>query len=162
MTGLDLATDTILEVAVVLTDIHFNILEEYSKVVFQPPEALQKMSDWCKKTHGESGLTAAVATGAPLSIVEDEVVALIERHYSKKERIVLVGNSVGNDKMFIERFMPKFSKRLHYRIIDVSSFKELFMNKFGIKFTKPNGHRARADITDSIEELKFYLQYVHL
>ena len=162
MTGLDDQIDSILEVAVVITDIQFNILEEYSKVVFQPPEVLEKMNSWCKKTHGESGLVSAVPQGAPLLVVEEEVLKIIERHFTKEDRIVLVGNSVGNDRRFIDRLMPKFSKKLHYRIIDISSFKELFSNKYGIKLSKKNGHRARSDITDSIEELKYYLQHVDL
>src|SRR6476646_165406 len=120
MTGLDENVDTILEVAIVITDLDFNIVEQYHRVVFQPNEVLEKMNDWCKKTHGESGLTAAVPKGTPLDQVEKEVLALIDRHYSTKDRVVLCGNSVGNDKRFVDRYMPEVAKRLHYRLIDVS------------------------------------------
>ena len=75
--------------------------------------------------------------------------------------MVLVGNSVGNDRRFIDRFMPEVAKRLHYRLIDVSSFKEVFRNKYGLSFQKKNAHRAVGDILESIHELKFYLSFVN-
>jgi oligoribonuclease len=98
MTGLDDSVDSILEVAVVITDVNFTPLEEYHSVVYQTQEVLEKMNDWCKKTHGESGLTAAVPQGKQLSLVESELLDLIRRHYDLKDRIVIAGNSVGNDK----------------------------------------------------------------
>src|SRR5580658_5502105 len=87
MTGLDENTDSILEAAVVITDLDFKPLEEYHRVVFQPPEVIEKMNDWCKKTHGESGLTAQVPGGTPLAVVEKELLALIARHYPSNERV---------------------------------------------------------------------------
>lgn len=161
MTGLNDLTDTILEVAIVITDTDFKTLEEYHTVVFQPAEQLAKMDAWCTKTHGDSGLTAAVPNGKPLDMVDQEVEALINRHYSAKDRIVLAGNSVGNDKRFIDRYMPRFAKRLHYRLIDVSSYKEIYREKYGISFPKKNAHRAVDDIYESIRELSFYLSYVN-
>ncbi len=162
MTGLDEKTDTILEVAIVITDLNFKPLEEFHRIVFQPPAVLEKMNDWCKKTHGESGLTAAVPNGAPLSQVETEVLQLIDRHYQAKDRIVLAGNSVGNDRRFIDQYMPLFSQRLHYRLIDVSSFKEVFREKFDVNFQKRNSHRAVEDIHESIRELSHYLSFVQI
>lgn len=161
MTGLDENVDSILEVAIVVTDVNFNPLEEYQRVVFQPPEIIEKMNSWCKKTHGESGLTAAVPKGTPLSQVEEEVVALARRHFSQ-DKIVLAGNSVGNDKRFIDRYMPQFAKLLHYRLIDVSSFKEIFREKYNVSFQKKNAHRAVDDIHESIRELSFYLSHFNL
>jgi oligoribonuclease len=162
MTGLDESVDTILEVAVVVTDYDFGKLQEYHSVVFQPPEVLEKMNDWCKRTHGESGLTAAVPHGKPLQQVEKELLEIINKFYAPQERVVLVGNSVGNDKRFIDKFMPEVAKRLHYRLIDVSSYKEIYQNKYGLKFEKKNSHRAVDDIYESIGELKYYLSFVQI
>lgn len=161
MTGLDDAKDVILEVAALVTDHDFVSLDSLDRVVYQPPEALALMDDWCKKTHGASGLTEKVKTGAPLADVEKELIALADKYYKKDDRIVLCGNSVGNDRRFIDRYMPDFAKRLHYRLIDVSSFKEIFRTKYGVKFEKKNAHRALDDILESINELKCYLSYVH-
>ncbi len=162
MTGLDDAVDSILEVAVVITDLNFNTLEEYHSVVFQPQDVLDKMNDWCKKTHGQSGLTAAVPHGKPLAQVETELLELARRHFDMKDRIVLAGNSVGNDKRFIDRQMPQFAKVLHYRLVDVSSFKEVFREKYHLGFEKKNAHRAVDDIYESIRELSFYLSHVQV
>lgn len=162
MTGLNDATDSILEVAIVVTDLDFKTLEEFHRIVYQPPEALAKMDSWCKKTHGESGLSAAVAHGIPLSTVETEILQLIQRHYGTEEKVVLAGNSVGNDKRFIGRYMLGVSQRLHYRLVDVSSFKEIFREKYKLNFQKKNTHRALDDIYESIRELSTYLSYVKL
>jgi len=159
MTGLDDTVDSILEVAVIVTDSQLNPLETLHRVVFQPPAVLEKMNDWCKKTHGESGLTAAVPLGTPLQQVEEELLQLINRHYSPQDRVVLVGNSVSNDKRFIDRYMPNVANRLHYRVIDVSSFKEVFRERYDIHFQKKNTHRATDDIEESIRELGFYLSF---
>jgi oligoribonuclease len=162
MTGLDEKTDSILEVAAVITDVELKPLEEYHRVVYQTPEVLAGMNDWCKKTHGESGLTAAVPSGTPLDQVEKELLALLDRHYSAQDRIVLAGNSVGNDRRFIDQYLPLLAKRLHYRLIDVSSFKEIYRERYGIAFPKGNAHRAVDDIHESIRELAFYLSYVQI
>jgi oligoribonuclease len=160
MTGLDDLTDKILEVAVVITDVELKPVETFHRIVFQPPEVLESMNDWCKKTHGESGLTAMIPKGTPLATVEKELGELIARHFPPNERVVLCGNSVGNDKRFIDRYMPEVAKRLHYRLIDVSSFKEVFREKYSVNFQKANAHRAIDDIHESIRELGYYLSYV--
>lgn len=160
MTGLDDAVDSIIEVAVVITDSQLTPLETLHRVVFQPQEVLERMNDWCKKTHGESGLTAAIPGGTPLSQVEDELLQLIQRHYAPQDRVVLVGNSVGNDKRFIDRYMPSVAKRLHYRVIDVSSFKEVFRERYDLQYPKKNAHRAIDDIHESIQELNYYLSFI--
>ena len=162
MTGLDEKVDSILEAAVIISDVDFNVLEEYATVVFQPDAVLEQMNDWCKKAHKKSGLTCEVPKGKPLKKVEEELLALLEKHYKKGARVVLIGNSVGNDRRFIDKYMPKLAARLHYRILDVSSFKELFREKYGIEYKKKNGHRALGDIKESMEELKYYLQYVQI
>ena len=162
MTGLDEVSDKILEVAVIITDINLKHLEQYHRVVFQPQEVVDAMNDWCKKTHGDSGLTAAIPTGTPLETVEKELLELIGRHYGGKDRVVLAGNSVGNDKRFIDRYMPDFAKRLHYRLIDISSFKEIYREKYNLSFAKQNSHRAVDDIVESIKELEYYLSFIKI
>jgi oligoribonuclease len=164
MSGLNEKTDSILEVAIVVTDLDFHPVEEYHQIVFQPPEVLEQMNDWCKKTHGASGLTQEVPHGKKIDQVETEIIQLIDRHFQfsdpQDNRVVLVGNSIGNDRRFIDRYLPEFSKRLHYRMIDVSSFKEVFRSKYGLSFQKQNAHRATGDVYESIRELKFYLSHV--
>lgn len=162
MTGLDDTRDSILEVAVVLTDVNFQTLKEYQSVVYQTQTVLENMNDWCKKHHGESGLTAEVPSGKPLASIEKELISMIDEHYPKNEKIVLVGNSIHNDRRFIDRWMPEFAKRLHYRMIDVSSFKEVYRSRYGMKFEKKNTHRATADIQESIRELSHYLSFVNV
>ena len=159
MTGLDDVKDSILEVAAIVTDIELKPLAELHRVVFQPADVLENMNDWCKKTHGESGLTAAIPTGTPLATVEKELLTFLDQHYAPTDRIVLSGNSIGNDRRFIDRYLPEVAKRLHYRMIDVSSFKEIFRERYGLHFPKGNAHRAVDDIHESIRELAFYLSY---
>jgi oligoribonuclease len=161
MTGLDERKDKILEVAVVVTDLDLNPVEEYHSVVFQPQEILATMDPWCVTTHGESGLSDEVRQGTPLSEVEGRLVALAKKHFPG-EKVVLCGNSVGQDKKFIEAYMPKLNALLHYRVIDVSSFKEIFRAKYGITVEKKDRHRAKDDIHESIAELKHYLQFVRV
>lgn len=160
MTGLDEKTDSILEVAAMVTDPQLKTLEEYHRVVFQPPEVLAGMNDWCKKTHGESGLTTAVPQGTPLGEVERELLGLLSRHFSPNDRVLLAGNSIGNDRRFIDRYLPALALRLHYRMIDVSSFKEVYRERWGLTFQKANAHRAIDDIRESIKELEFFLSFV--
>ncbi len=160
MTGLDEKADKILEIAAVITDLDLQPLEEFHEIIFQPPEVLNEMNDWCKKTHGESGLTVAVATGTPLKDAEKKLLQWIGKHFPSEERIVLCGNSIGNDRRFIDEYLLDFASRLHYRLIDVSSFKEVFREKYGLKFEKKNAHRAVDDVLESIRELGFYLSFV--
>lgn len=162
MTGLDDRTDKILEVAAIVTDIELKPLAELHRIVFQPPEVIAAMNEWCVKTHGASGLTAAIPGGTPLATVEKELIALIDAHFHHQDRVVLTGNSIGNDRRFIDRYMPEFAKRLHYRMIDVSSFKEIFRERYGVDHKKENKHRAIDDVRESIKELEHYLTYVRI
>ncbi len=160
MTGLDEKADCILEIAAVITDLDLNPLETYNEVIFQPPEVLTQMNAWCKENHAKSGLTALVPNGVPLDQAEKSLLELDRLFFDPKEKIVLTGNSIGNDRRFIEKYCPEFTKRLHYRMIDVSSFKEIFREKYGLAFKKANAHRAKEDVFESIRELGFYLSYV--
>lgn len=162
MTGLNENNDHILEVAAIITDLDFNPLETYESVVFQTEDVVNGMNDWCKKHHGESGLTAKIPFGKPLLEVENDLIQLIKRHFPNPARVVIAGNSIGNDRRFIDKYWPEFSKHLHYRMIDVSSYKEIFRDKFGVEFKKKNAHRAIGDIEESINELKHYLSFVKI
>lgn len=162
MTGLNLQTDVILELAAVVTDLDLNTVEQIHYIVRQPQSVLDKMDDWCTKTHGASGLTALVPNGTPLEEVENHLLHLIQRHFKKDERVVLTGNSVGNDRDFILKHMPKVASRLHYRLIDISSWKEIFRDRYGIEVKKANHHRAIDDIFESIKELQTYMGYINL
>ncbi len=160
MTGLNEKKDQILEVAVVITNIDFTPIDNYRQVVYQPQSVLDGMNDWCKVNHGKSGLTAEVPNGKPSDEVEKDLISLVKKHYSSQDRVVLVGNSISNDRRFIDEYWKEFAKLLHYRMIDVSSFKEIFRDKYSVQYEKKNAHRAEGDILESIAELKHYLSFV--
>lgn len=162
MTGLDVNSEVVIECAVVITDMDFKVIETYETVIAQPQEYLDRMDDWNKKHHGESGLIARVPYGKSPQLVEDELVAITTRHWpvvgKKDDRPVLAGNSVAQDRIFINKYFPRFADKLHYRLLDVTSWKIIFNQKYDIRYDKKNSHRALDDIHESIEELKFYLQ----
>lgn len=162
MTGLDEKTDQILEFAGVVTNYELEIIDQKHFIIYQPQIVLDQMNDWCKEHHGKSGLTQLVPKGTPLGEVEKQLCAWIDQHFGKKqgkEGAVLAGNSIHNDRRFIDAYLPEVSRRLHYRMVDVSSFKEIFRERFGIKVEKNTPHRAIDDIQASIDELKKYLSY---
>lgn len=160
MTGLDEKTDSILEIAIIITDLEFNTIDTLHRIVFQPAEVLDRMDTWCKNTHGKSGLTEAVKHGEMLENVEKEVCAMVTKYFGK-ERAVLCGNSIHQDRKFIDQYMKDFAKLLHYRIVDVSSFKEIFKRKYNQEYKKTkDGHRALDDVQESINELKYFLTKV--
>ena len=161
MTGLDERTEVILEVAAVVTDFGLRAVDQYQAVVKQPQAILDSMNDWCKKTHGASGLTHLVETqGKDLALVEEDLMAIIERNFARNARVVLAGNSIWNDRRFVEKYLPQFAKRLHYRMVDVSSFKEVYRERYGLKVEKKSAHRAIDDINESIHELQTYLSWI--
>ncbi|OGP12404.1 MAG: hypothetical protein A3F89_06080 [Deltaproteobacteria bacterium RIFCSPLOWO2_12_FULL_50_11] len=161
MTGLDENIHAILEVAIVITDTNFNVIEEYSRVIHQSQEVMDRMDPWCQEHHGATGLTKEVKSGQHLVQVEKDILMLVDKHFTPSDRVVICGNSVGNDKRFIDKYMPALAGRLHYRVIDVSSFKEIFRQKYNFRLEKSGTHRALQDIYESIRELKTYLSYVH-
>lgn len=160
MSGLEVDSCRILEVAALVTDENFQEIGQFARIVKQPKFVLDAMDEWCTKTHGESGLTAAVLTGTPEAEVERDLLAFIDQHFTKDERPVLSGNSISQDRLFIDRYWKKVSRRLHYRMLDVTSYKIIFQGKLGLEFKKQGSHRAIDDIRESIGELKFYLSHV--
>ena len=160
MSGLDVANCRILEVAAIVTDLQFKELETYHAIVRQDQAVLDAMDQWCTRQHGASGLTAAVPGGTEESVVEDALIQLVDRHWKKSDMAVLCGNSIGTDRDFIRAWMPRLALRLHYRLLDVSSYKVIFKSCYGIGYPKAGSHRAIDDIRESIGELQHYLSYL--
>ncbi|XP_054873427.1 small fragment nuclease [Amphiprion ocellaris] len=161
MTGLDIEKDHIIEMACIITDSDLNILAEGPNLIInQPDELLEGMSEWCKEHHGKSGLTQAVRDSKiTLEQAEYEFLSFIRQH-TPPGQCPLAGNSVHADKRFLDKYMPQFMYHLHYRIIDVSTIKELsrrwFPEEFKMVPHKKATHRALDDIQESIIELQYY------
>lgn len=161
MTGLDVDKEVIIEVAALVTNSKLEPLDSYHSVIKQPQSFIDSMDDWNKKTHGDSGLTALIPSGVSPEEAETNLINLINKHFEAKERIILAGNSIGQDRLFINKYFKKFAERLHYRMLDVTSFKIVFNSMFQISYAKKQTrHRAVDDIHESINELKRYLEFV--
>lgn len=161
MTGLDENVDALIEIAAVVTDFDLNVVEEGVSAVIKPPaEALEQMGDFVTKMHHESGLSAELDSGGTLDEAESVVLAYLKKHCSQGGRPPLAGNSVATDRIFIHRDMPALDEFLHYRIVDVSSIKELVRRWYPrVYYAAPGkhgNHRALADIQESIEELRYF------
>jgi len=161
MTGLNLTADALIEVAALVTDSQLSVLGEGVDVVIRPPEGtLEQMVDVVRTMHTTSGLLDELAEGITLKEAEDAVLAYVRKWVPEPRKAPLAGNSVGTDRGFLARDMPALEDHLHYRIIDVSSIKELarrwYPRIYFASPTKSGGHRALADIRESIEELKYY------
>lgn len=157
MTGLDPENDRIIEVAVEVTDFEFKTLASYEALISQSKKALKKMNEWSKKQHAASGLTERVKSeGRDEKEVARELVGFIKAEFGK-EPAILAGNSIHNDRMFIKKWWPEVDEVLHYRMLDVSSFKILMQAKYGVEFAKKDVHRAFDDIQASIAELQHYI-----
>ena len=161
MTGLDPVKDRILEVATIATDFELNRIADYQAVVKVSPRLIKSrmVGDfWEKNTESRDGLIEQNKSGKPIKTVERELIEFIKKHFGKT--IYLAGNSIHQDRKFIEREMPELNKMLHYRMLDVSAWKIYFENAKHQKFVKPENHRALDDINGSIEELKWYLTFL--
>jgi oligoribonuclease len=166
MTGLEPAKERIIEVATILTDGHLVELGVGPDlVIHQADDVLAAMDDWNTKHHGASGLVERVKSSTITDgDAEAQTLAFINQHVATKDRPVLAGNSIHQDRRFIRRYMPALDARLHYRMIDVSTIKELARRWFpqicAKVPVKKDTHRALDDIRESIEELKFYRNHV--
>ena len=161
MTGLDPVKDRILEVAAIATDINLNEIARFEAIV-KVPESLMKErmvgEFWDKNHESRDNLIAQNSNGKPVIAVEQELLKFLNQYFGKE--IYLAGNSIHQDRKFIEREMPELNKRLHYRMLDVSAWKIYFENALDKKFIKPEAHRAMSDIEGSIGELKWYLTFL--
>ena len=161
MTGLDVTRDALIEVAVVITDADLNIVDPGIDVLITPPaEALEGMNDFVRQMHTSSGLLDELPSGTTMEDAQQQVLDYIRRFIPTPKKALLAGNSVGTDKMFLEANMPLVIDHLHYRLVDVSSIKELAKRWYRKAFeeapVKHGGHRALADILESIQELEYY------
>ena len=165
MTGLDLAVDELVEIAVVVTDFELRPLDPGFHIVIKPDaSALENMSEFVTNMHRHSGLLDEIPNGVSVADAEFQVLEYIQRFVPQEGKAPLAGNTIGTDRAFLARDMPRVDAHLHYRSVDVSSIKELVRRWFPrVYFNSPaknGGHRALADILESIRELAYYRQAV--
>ncbi|MCD9141611.1 oligoribonuclease [Streptomyces albireticuli] len=165
MTGLSLSDDALIEVAALVTDSELNILGDGVDIVVRPPaEALVTMPEVVRQMHTASGLLAELDKGTTLEDAEAQVLAYVREHVPEPGKAPLCGNSVGTDRGFLTRDMPALESHLHYRIVDVSSVKELARRWYPRAYfnspKKSGNHRALADIRESIAELRYYREAI--
>jgi oligoribonuclease len=165
MTGLNLEVDELVEIAVVVTDFELNLLDPGIDIVIKPDaSALEQMGDFVRNMHTTSGLIEEIPNGVSLAEAEYEVMEYILKFVPGEQKAPLAGNTIGTDRMFLAKFMPRLDAHLHYRNVDVSSIKELSRRWYPrVYFNAPEkngGHRALADILESIRELEYYRKSV--
>lgn len=165
MTGLSLSDDALIEVAALVTDSELNVLGEGVDIVVRPPaEALAQMPEVVREMHTASGLLDELDGGTTLADAEQRVLAYLREHVAEPGRAPLCGNSVSTDRGFLHRDMPTLESSLHYRIVDVSSVKELARRWYPRAYfnspEKSGNHRALADIRESIAEMRYYREAV--
>ncbi|HKD89968.1 MAG TPA: oligoribonuclease [Streptosporangiaceae bacterium] len=165
MTGLDLTSDALVEIACIVTDGELNPLDDGIDVLIKPPaEALDGMQAVVRDMHTTSGLLAELPAGLTLGEAQDLVLGYIKQHVSESRKVPLCGNSIATDRSFLARDMPELDTFLHYRMVDVSSIKELarrwYPRAYFASPEKHGGHRALADIRESIRELQYYREAV--
>jgi oligoribonuclease len=165
MTGLSLAADALIEVAALVTDFELNQLGDGVDVVIRPPDAaLEQMDDFVRTMHTTSGLLEELPGGTTMEAAQEQVLAYVREWVPEPRKAPLGGNTVGTDRNFLARDMAELEAHLHYRIIDVSSIKELSRRWYPRAYfgapKKSGGHRALADIRESIAELRYYREAV--
>jgi oligoribonuclease len=165
MTGLDLEVDELVEIAVVITDYDLNPVDAGLDIVIRPDaSALESMGDFVRAMHTDSGLIEEIPNGVSVAEAEYEVLEYVLKHVPDEQKAPLAGNSIGTDRAFIAKFMPRLDAHLHYRNVDVSSIKELAKRWYPRAYfnapAKDGGHRALADILESIRELRYYRRAV--
>jgi oligoribonuclease len=161
MTGLDIERDALIEIACLVTDRELNLLDEGIDLIIKPPaEALESMPEVVREMHTTSGLLTELPNGIALAEAQELVLGYVKGHVTEARRVPLCGNSIATDRWFIARDMPELDTYLHYRMVDVSSIKELARRWFPRAYfsspKKHGGHRALADIRESVQELRYY------
>ena len=167
MTGLDLGSDALVEIACVITDANLAELDEGVTVVIRPPDsAIDAMPDLVRDMHTASGLITEIPGGTTLAEAEQVVLDYVKKHVPDTRKAPLAGSSVYVDRGFLARDMPELDAHLHYRLIDVSSIKELVRRWYPrVYFNSPpktGNHRALADTRESIAELRYYREAVFI
>ena len=167
MTGLDLSVDELVEIAVVVTDFELNLIDPGFQIVIRPSDAaLANMNDFVTNMHRVSGLIDEIPSGVSLAEAEEQTLAYIKRFVPQERKAPLAGNTIGTDRMFLAKYMQDIDQYLHYRNVDVSSVKELARRWYPRVFfqapEKNGGHRALADILESIRELRYYRSAVFI
>ncbi len=166
MTGLDPATEVIVEIATLITDDELNVVAEGPDlVIFQPEAMLLAMDPFVVQMHTSSGLLTAIRQSTiTLDQAGAQTLEFIKKHVAEARTIPLCGNSIGTDRRFLARYLPEIENYLHYRSVDVSTIKELVKRWYpGLEITRPTkagAHRALDDVQESIRELKFYRENV--
>jgi len=165
MTGLDLAHDALIEIACIVTDGQLTAVDDGVDLVIKPPaEALDHMPEVVREMHTASGLLGELAAGITLAEAQEQVLAYVRGRVQEPGKVPLCGNSIATDRTFIARDMPELDAFLHYRMVDVSSIKELarrwYPRAYFASPEKHGGHRALADIRESIRELRYYREAV--
>ena len=161
MTGLDPQKDKILEVAAIATDMQLNEIASFEAVVKVDEEVMKRRmvgEFWEKNSKSRDALMVQNRDGKPVAEVEKELLEFVGQNFGQE--IYLAGNSIHQDRKFLEQEMPELNKKLHYRMLDVSAWKIYFENALKKKFVKPENHRALDDINGSIEEFKWYLTFL--
>ncbi|KAL3993571.1 Exonuclease family protein [Acanthocheilonema viteae] len=167
MTGLDVSSKTIVEIACVVTEADLTVVAEGPNLIIsQSRDVLEGMDNWCKSTFTSNGLLQEIRSSKiTMQQAENEVLSYVRRH-TDPGMCPLGGNSVSSDRIFLQKHMPTFEKHLHYRNIDVSSIKELakrwYPDIYARKPRKENTHRALGDIYDSIQELNWYKKNIFI
>lgn len=165
MTGLSIADDALIEVAVLVTDFDLAVLGEGMDLIIKPPSAaLEQMSSVVSKMHTDSGLLDLLDDGLDLQTAAQHVLDYVREFVPEPKKAPMAGNSIGTDRAFLARDMPHLEDWLHYRVVDVSSIKELARHWFPRAYfaapSKAGHHRALLDIAESIEELRYYRRAV--
>jgi len=165
MTGLDIERDALVEIACLVTDGELALLDHGVDLVIKPPaEAVDQMVDVVREMHTASGLLAELAAGVTLAEAQEQVLRYVRGHVPEPRKVPLCGNSIATDRTFIARDMPELDTYLHYRMVDVSSIKELarrwYPRAYFASPQKHGGHRALADIRESIQELRYYREAI--
>jgi oligoribonuclease len=165
MTGLSLETDALVEVAALVTDYDLNVLGDGIDLIVKPPQAaLEQMNDFVREMHTSSGLLTKLDAGLSVREAEEQVLSYVREFVKEPGKAPMAGNTIGTDRAFLARDMTELESWLHYRVIDVSSIKELARQWFPRAYfaapVKAGHHRALVDIQESIEELRYYRRAV--
>src|ERR1700691_2819690 len=165
MTGLDIERDALIEIACLVTDGELNLLDEGIDLIIKPPaEALELMPEVVREMHTTSGLLAELPDGITVAEAQELVLGYVRGHVTEARKVPLCGNSIATDRWFIARDMPELDNYLHYRMVDASSTKaparRWFPRAYFSSPKKGGGHRALADIRESVQELRYYREAV--